>query len=490
MFATDNYYYRFLRKKRIMSIFRIAKNTIYYGVVPKLTILMNIVILPLITPYLTTYDYGIVGVVTSYTGIMLSIAPLGMNIHLTNSFFEIPKKYQLVWGRVYSSFLFSGLFFGIICVCELFCVLPFGFSLKKFLLCIFGTVQIFLFAPTKLAEHLFPYVERPKPLVLTTLFSSLCGIMISFMMIYYFRLGFWGLIASTTFSSIFTFSIFGFILFSQYNIKPIIEKKISRLKSMLRDGLPLVPHTLGFMLLSSSARIIMSIHEVDYNEIGLFSHGCQMGTYVVTITTAFVVSIAPMMQRYYRNNEFDKYRKLYYLAQSVSILAAFVLCLWMKEIYVILINNDSIRQSSSIATLMCFAQALLPLYNFMSVSCFVDRKTKQLLWLVFVPGIINLVMCYFLIPYYGIRIAAYSTMVSYWAQLFMPFVIPYFKKKTTQWLGNRFKLIIAFLCMFTFLVLGNVAVFMSISTKILISFIVASLFCCYYKKLKFSILFA
>ena len=83
-----------------MSTRKVVTNTIYYGVVPKLTMLLSIVILPLTTPFLTTYDYGIYGAITAYTSLFVSIAPLGLNVHLTNSFFEYPRHYNLVWGRV------------------------------------------------------------------------------------------------------------------------------------------------------------------------------------------------------------------------------------------------------------------------------------------------------------------------------------------------------------------------------------------------------
>lgn len=81
-----------------MSTLKIISNTIYYGVIPKLSLLISIVILPLTTPYLTTFDYGITGVVSSYTGFIACVVPLGLNLHLTNSFYEMPKNYNLVWG--------------------------------------------------------------------------------------------------------------------------------------------------------------------------------------------------------------------------------------------------------------------------------------------------------------------------------------------------------------------------------------------------------
>lgn len=472
-----------------MSSWKIAKNTVYYGVIPKLTVLANIVILPLITPYLTTYDYGVFGVLSSYTGLLLCIAPLGLNLHLTNSFFEIPNKYNLVWGRIYTYFLLSGLLFGLVNIILLLFVLPFESVYHCLLLAFFGTMQIFLFASSKLADHLFPYIEKPKPLVFTNLFSALGGIIISFILIFYYRLGYWGLIASSSCSSILAFSVFAYILYSKYQIRPLVEHNVRRCIKMVKQGLPLIPHTLGFVLLSSSARIVMGFYNVNYDEIGLFSHGSQMGTYVVTVTTAFVVAISPQMQRFYRSGDYTKYRNLFYLSQGVSIIASFLLCLWMSELYGILIKNDSISQSSSIATLMCFAQSMMPLYHFMSVSCFIERNAKQLLWLVFVPGITNLVLCYLLIPFFGYKVAVYSTMFSYWTQILIPFMIPYYKVKTSLWLGNRLKLAIVMILIVLFLISGNVLVNISIFYKMIITAFVgiASLFI--YRRSRLSYLF-
>ena len=56
-----------------MSTKKSVANTFYYGVVPKLTMLLSIVILPLTTPFLTTFDYGIYGVMNSYSGLFISL---------------------------------------------------------------------------------------------------------------------------------------------------------------------------------------------------------------------------------------------------------------------------------------------------------------------------------------------------------------------------------------------------------------------------------
>ncbi len=457
-----------------MSTRKIVTNTIYYGIVPKLTMLLSIVILPLTTPFLTTYDYGIYGVMTSYTSLFISIAPLGLHVHLTNSYFEYPRSYNLVWGRVLMLMLLSSLCFGLLNMGILLFTLPMDFSVGKLVLCTIGSVPIFLLANGLLAQHLFPLRETPKPLVFTNLSGSVLGMLVSFVMIYYLRLGYWGLIAAGAVSATFTFSVFLKFVWADFNIRPILDRHWKRIKNMLQIALPLVPHTLGFVLLTSSARIVMSQYQISYDDIGLFSHGGTMGDYAVVITTALVTALMPQMQRAYRSKDFKSYRKLYFLCQSVALTTTFCICIWMPEIYVLLIRNANLAKSCDIASLLCFANVVFSFYAFMSAPAFIEKKTMQLLWLVFVPGIMNFILCYALIPFFGYRIAILSTIVSYWTQLMIPFFVGYYKKTVKEWLGDRKRILVILVVILADLLLANALMYTTIWLKVVLTLVTAS----------------
>lgn len=469
-----------------MSIRKIVTSTLYYGIVPKLSMFVSILILPLTTPFLSTYDYGIWGVVSSYSGLLFCIAPLGLNLHLANSFYEIPRKWPLVWGRIFYLTLMSGILFGIVNMLILFFTVPIESRSGLFLLCVIGSMQIFLLSSPMLAKHLYPLVEQPKPLVFTNLFGSLCGILISFVFIYYLKLGYWGLVANTAVNSLIVFLLFSYQLNRQFGIVVIFEKNFRRVKSWLKSALPLVPHTLGFVLLTSSARMVMGQYHLDYDDIGLYSHGCTMGDYVVIIPTALVTAISPQLQVSFRGSDLDRYRTLFYLCQCVALLSSFLICIWMDDIYSLLIRNDELRQSASIAKYMCFAQVLLPLYWFMSTSCFIERNTKQLLWLVFVPGILNLVLCELLIPFCGYRVAIYTTIISYWSQLAIPLFVPYFRNKTSEWLGSKNKLLVLTLVVVLFLFGSNFLAFLPWSSKLVVSLVSIVFFMLFFHRYKMS----
>lgn len=465
-----------------MSTKKIVSGTVYYGIVPKLSLFIQILIMPIITPFLSTEDYGIQGIINSYTSVLLAVAPLGLHVHLTNSYFEYKNSYNLIWGRILCLFLILGIGFGIFNTIILMISLPIANKIGLLMVSIIGSVQIFLMANNILASHLFPIVERPKPLVFTNLIASVAGIAVSFILIYFLRLGFWGLISSIAVSTVVSFLIFVKYVWIDYDIKPILEKNKIRLKRMLAISLPLVPHTLGFALLTSSARIVMDIHGVSYSEIGLFSHGCMMGDNAIIITSAISTALVAHIQRYYRSKDYEGYRTLFYLCQGVALLSSSLLCIWMPEIYKLLIHNDMLAQSSYIASFICFANVISPFYGFMSVTTFIEKRTKQILWLVFIPGLINMIICLILIPIWGYTVGIWSTIIAYWSQMFIPFFIRYYKETVGLWMGNLKKIFMLFALISSLFVLSNVTTQYSIGFKLLISVSVMMCFLVWYYK--------
>lgn len=454
-----------------MTARKLFTDTFYYGVIPKLTMLLSIVILPITTPMLSPFDYGILGIVNSYTSVLSSIAPLGMHVHLTNTFYENPRHYNLNWGRILFVFLVSGFVFGILNMGVLYCTLPVK-SINGILLSLFGSVTIFTFGNALLAQHLFPLLGTPKPLVFTNLLASVIGMLTSFVMIVYFDLGYWGLVAAPALSSMLTFIFFIYPIWIKRNILPIVERSKKRLIENLKIALPIIPHTFGFVLLTSSARIIMNIYDVSVDDLGLYSHGCTIGDYILVITNALILALTPQLQVAYRNAEYGNFRKIYFLCQGVALVTTFLFCIWMPELYGLLIKNEQLRQSSTIASMMCFSNIVLPFYIFASAPAFIQKRTKQLLWMVFVPGLLNVTLCLIFIPIFGYKAAIYTTMASYWTQLLIPLVVPYYKKNVGRWLPNRAILFVILFILFVTVIVGNAIMNMNMCIKIIVSFIV------------------
>lgn len=167
-----------------MFLISILKKAFGFGVMPKLASLVNLLLLPLITPFLTPFDYGIWGVITSYSGLFITIAPLGLNLFLTNSYYEYSNHWRVLWGRVICYFYLSGILLSIVYICVIMGMLSEVCIQKRFLIAMISCVPLLLFGNTVIAQHLYPLKGTPKPLVYRTLLGSICGMTVSFVSIY------------------------------------------------------------------------------------------------------------------------------------------------------------------------------------------------------------------------------------------------------------------------------------------------------------------
>lgn len=457
------------------SIKKIFGNTIAFGVIPKIPTVINVFILPVITPYLTLDDYGIWGIVSAYCSFFTCLAPLGLNIHLTNSYFEV-KKWRIYWGHIFFLFLLSGVICSVIYIGFIMAELRYVPAFTRILIAIFSCSPILLFATGTVSSHIYPLLSKPLPLVLRNLVASICSIAVTFIVVFYLRMGYWGWILGSFIGSIVAFVLFGYTLINNEKIYPIVEINPRRIKNWLKISAPVIPHSIGFMLLASSSRIIMSMYDLPIEEIGIFSNGFTMGDYVTVVSVALATALSPEMQRAYREDRLIDFRHIFYFCQITALLFVFLVACWMPQVYQIFMRNPSLHAAAPIASMMCFANVLNPLYSFLAIAVFITKETKHLLWLVFVPGLLNVTICLIFIPTYGYMTAVYSTLISFWSMLFIPFISKFHKKEVGRWLGSRKKLVILALILIGCLSASFIIKDYSIPAKIIISLIITILY--------------
>jgi len=209
------------------------------------------------------------------------------------------------------------------------------------------------------------------------------------------------------------------------------------------------------MLLTSSDRIIMRLYKTPLNEVGYYTHGYSMGDYITVVTAALITALAPKIQELYRSNEYVKLKKVYILSQVFAIVTVFFFAIWIPDIYDLLIRNTDLQKSSSVASLICFSNIIFPLYALMSTTAFIEKKTTKLLYLVFIPGIINVVLNLFFIPIYGYKAAIYATLVSYWSLLIIPVFIKFYSDFIIKIFQSKAILILLFITFLTTSMIAN-----------------------------------
>jgi O-antigen/teichoic acid export membrane protein len=227
------------------------------------------------------------------------------------------------------------------------------------------------------------------------------------------------------------------------------------------------------MLLTSSSRIIMDIYQVPITQIGYYTNGYSMGEYITVITAALITALSPKIQELYRSNEFIKLRKVYILSQSFAMIAVFLFAMWMPDMYRFLVRNADLQQCSSIASLICFSNIIFPLYAFLSTIAFIEKNTGKLLWLVFVPGLLNIILNLIFIPIYGYKAAIYSSLVAYWSLLLIPLFVRFYSDFLIRIFSSKLVLLVLFLLFVVLIISSNYLSSFSIIYKTIISLVLS-----------------
>lgn len=438
-----------------MKIKDIIFNAIWFGVIPKLTIVATLFVTPLVTPYLTRIDYGNIGIINSYIALAGAFSTLGLHMHLSNTFFELKKNYNKAWGRLLYLMLGGGLLAMILVFVCLYASLEDTIYPKLFVVSL-AVIPIIFNINQQIATSYYTLIARPRPLVLRNLCATFLGILIFFISARYLRLGYLSWLISSFISAIVLFLLFFKPLWIDANLYPRIERSRRRILYWIKIALPVIPHNIGHTVLVSSDRIIMNILGVSTSLVGIYSQGYVMGDYVNTVIMGLLVAISPLSQKYYREANYLQLRKIFYIIQSFALFVIFLCCIWMHEIYTLLIKNETLQAGQEIACYTMFAYAIFPLYSFVSLSAFILKKTKILLWLIWVPAVINIISNFIVIPIWGYKSAIITTLFSYWSIGLIIMYHPFYKKEIELWLGNSKKIWLLLILYFVLLVVSNV----------------------------------
>lgn len=120
----------------------------------------------------------------------------------------------------------------------------------------------------------------------------------------------------------------------------------------------------------------------------------------------------------------------------------------------------------------------VPFIFYTVCSGFCWKKTWQLLWLIFVPASLNIVLNFVFISIYGYRVAILTTIISYWSICFIALLVPYYRKHLRDWLGNPFQVLWLFVFCLLMLVVSQFVGSLSTLNKGIITCVFLLICCC------------
>ena len=385
---------------------------------------INFFLLPLYTHNLTPEMIGISDSVTTLTGVVFPLLTLGLDSAFSAFYFD--KEDQDRSRKVFHTLTWAFLVIGIIPLL----LMVFSRPISGMLFHTDGYGYIVSLALASVTFNLWylPYSlelrleNRMLLFGLSNVIASLSMILLNILFVSVLKLGEVSLVLST--AIVHAESIL--VLFLMVKVTPkktFFDGKL--LKKMVRFSVPLIPMTVMMWVLNLSDRYVL-LHYHGSDAVGLYGIGLRFTNLLNVVISA--VSMAYTTFAFSSKDDRNAKRMYYYIfnIESVLLLAvAFTVGLFGKEIIQIMTAEAYATSFEPLRDLM-FAQSVYAMTTIVGYGIYFEKKSVYSFMAVTAGAVLNLGLNFLLIPEYGIRAAALTTLLGY---LLNYFVTLYFSKK-------------------------------------------------------------
>ena len=379
------------------------KGSAIYGIAPFVPKILTVFLLPVLTCYLTSTDYGIIGTITSITFAVQALQDLGLRAILPNYFYKCHSQYKIMWREVYGFLSFWMILFAVIQAVLLYFFIPEQAEANKWLIIILGNFSTVFFGPTSMIGQMYYQLNlKPAPVAWRVVLAGVTTILVNFVCVVVFKWGYMGAYVGGFAGTFLANLSYWPVVNHSLGMSPIYNFKWRFIRRLLKISLPTIPHYYSGYLMNSSNVVAMNYYHKSQAEIGHLTMAQNISGMFDTVLNAVNQVFGPMTYQFIRDNNKAEMKRLLYTFIIMSYSATFLYCLWSRELYGILISNKEIAATYKYSIILVMALNYRPLYVYCIDYFFYHEHTIQMLGITFIAGIVSFGFYFIMIPYIGI----------------------------------------------------------------------------------------
>ena len=382
---------------------KLFTNTLLFGIAPYVPKIVSVFLLPVMTKYLTATDYGIAGVIDAYTQGLTALSTLGFSSVLSIIFFRSKFQYKILWREIYGFLQYWMVIFALLQGTILYFIIPEEAVENKWWIILLTNFSNVFFGATSIIGNSY-YVLNMKalPIVMRTMIAGIATVLASYLLVVHFRLGYLGWYVGSFVGSFIVNASYWYTVNIQLKLTPILNFKKRTILKYLKVSLPTVPHYYTAFLMNGSSKMVMNVYSCPINILGQANIVLQIGGVLESWVSAINQAINPMTMKEIRERNELKASTLIYVYLGLTYLCTFLVAVWSREIFSLLISNRELAATYPYAILFVMALNYRPMYVAASNIFFYYENTTALLKVSFLSGLIALVLYCLLIPFYSV----------------------------------------------------------------------------------------
>jgi len=381
-------------------------------------------LLALYAKYLPPAEFGKISLIWMFVLIASILIDCRLNTSFSIRFYKVSKEENtkniysifayniIIWGIVFLNFLlFPSLFQR---------MLGFGISNADLVVSFFLILFMIL---GNFYTNILIVAQKPKHFFLAKLTFNAVLIITTIIYLVVLKSGYIAYLKSYL-AAYFIIALIGTRFFiSNYRL----HKKalsLSKLKELLKIGLPLVPAGLLLMLLTWADRYILNLY-AGLAIVGIYTLGYRFAEVINSfIINPFGQALSPLVFKQFAQSR-NKYKdtlsrvlKYYWLVMFGIMIGYFVV---LREVFQFLIAPEYM-EGYNIVGIVLLGVILWGATNFLGSTVVVAEKTGKMFLFTSVSVALNIGFNFLLIPKYGMYGAAVATLIAYAVQFAMIFV--------------------------------------------------------------------
>ncbi len=406
---------------------KVFKNSAFYMLASLLPVAVGFLMLPVYTRYLTPDDYGVVALVLS----LQSFLPLIMTlqIHSSISRFYFDYKDDNTKLKIFiTTIMVATLTLSLIVLVLLFNYLDeiLSFIFPKTIgyndIFLLGVFTSFVSVFTSMFINLIRVQQKAKLFMKVSLSLFLVALAINILEVIVYERGAYGVVEASLIVSIISFVVYFFMVKGFFILKVDFKTIIDPLKF----SIPLIPHSLSGLIFMYSDRIILERY-VTLSAIGLYMFSDKIAMVFKMLVNEFNNAFSPYF------NEKSKLSKEAAIKEVQNISLIFIFSIAMLIVFVALFSVEMVYwlfderyfDTWMMIPLLSSAYIFRSLYCFSSSGLFYEKKTGKVALITMVAGLANIGLNLLLIPIYGIMVAIYTTIFSFFITFVMAELMSY-----------------------------------------------------------------
>ena len=407
------------------------KGSAIYGIAPFLPKVLTVLLMPILTRYLTSIDFGIIGTITAITFAVQALQDMGLRVILPAYFYKCTSQYKVVWREVYGFLSIWMILYALIQAVLLYFFIPKEAETNKWLIIILSNFSTVFFGPTAMIGQTYYQLNlKPTPVAIRIVMAGVATILANFICVVVFRWGYMGAYVGL-FSGTFLMNLsYWLVVNRKLKLSPIYNFKWTTMRKLLRVGIPTIPHYYTAYLMNSSNVAAMNFYGKPQSLIGHLTMSQQISGIFDAMINAVNQMFSPMTYKYIRENNVGEMRRILFTYILMTYTLTTFYSIWSREAYGLLINNVEIAATYKYSIILVMALNYRPLYVYCCNYFFYYEHTLQLLGISLMSGVISCLFYFAMMPYIGIYAALIGFYIGCLYYGYSGYLFSFYKKHT------------------------------------------------------------